>query len=85
MGELATSARERLNRLEDDATDTAVEHAIDGLRLLLAADRNTDNPDAMLDVTALSILDDPSWGSGYYLSIDSPTPAHPHRWSVYLD
>lgn len=84
MTELATSTRELLDRLEHGSTDAALEQAIDGLRLLLTVDRHTDNHDATLDASALSILDDPSWGSGYYLSIDSPTPQHPARWSVFL-
>jgi hypothetical protein len=84
MTELATSTRELLDRLETDATDTALENAINGLRLLLTAARHTDNHDAMLEMSALSIIDDPSWGTGYYLSIDSPTPQDARRWSVSL-
>jgi hypothetical protein len=84
MNKLATSTRQRLDHLEDDATDAALEHSIDGLRLLLTVARLTPDLDAMLDVSALSIMDDPSWGTGYYLSIDSPTPQHPEHWSVSL-
>lgn len=38
----------------------------------------------MLEVSALSIIDDPSCGSGYYLSIDSPAPQRSRGWSVGL-
>jgi hypothetical protein len=82
MNKLATSTRKLLDHLENDATDTALEQSIDGLRLLLTVARLTDDLDAMLDVSALTIMDDPSWGTGYYLSIDSPTPRHPEHWSV---
>jgi hypothetical protein len=86
ISELSTSTRELLNRLEEDATETALARGIDGLRTLLTAHHLTDNHDAMLDVSELSILDDPSWGTGYYLSIDSPVPGgrYPHGWSVNM-
>jgi hypothetical protein len=74
MTELTTSTRELLDRLENDASGAALANAIDGLRLLLTADQHTDNQEATLEVSVLSIIDDPSWGSGYYLSIDSPAP-----------
>ncbi|MBB5829056.1 hypothetical protein [Micromonospora carbonacea] len=86
MPQLDTSTRESLDRLEEGATTAALAEGVEGLRALLSAYRLTDNQGAMLDVSALSILDDPSWGPAYYLSIDSPVPGgtHPRGWSVYL-
>ncbi|MDG4762526.1 hypothetical protein O7632_00105 [Solwaraspora sp. WMMD406] len=86
MSQLNTLTRESLDRLEEGATDTALAEGAEGLRALLSAYRLTDNQEAMLDVSALSILDDPSWGDSYYLSIDSPVPGgrHPHGWNIHL-
>ncbi|MFI9644555.1 hypothetical protein ACIG87_31680 [Micromonospora sp. NPDC051925] len=86
MSELETSTRELLDRQEDGATDASLAEGVEGLRTLLSAYQLTDNQNAMLDVSALSILDDPSWGDGYYLSVDSPVPGgrHPHGWSIHL-
>lgn len=86
MSQLDTSTRESLDRLEADAASASLAKGVDGLRALLRAYQLTDNQDAMLDASALSILDDPGFGSGYYLSIDSPRPGggYPRDWSIYL-
>lgn len=86
MSKLETSTRELLDRLEEGASDTALAEGVEGLRALLSAYQLTDNQNVMLDMSTLSILDDPSLGDDYYLSIDSPVPGgtHPHGWSIYL-
>ena len=86
MDELSDSTRELLNGLEEDASPSQVKRTIAGMRILLAAQRRTTNQEASLDVTALSILDDPDWGNSYYLSIDYPMPISQPRqkWSVNL-
>jgi len=86
MSELSTSTRELLDLMEKGATKTMLAQGVDGLRTLLNVNQQTKNHDAMLDVSALSILDDLSWGAGYYLSIDSPRPGgrHPHGWSIHI-
>jgi hypothetical protein len=86
LPELMKSTRENLDRLEEGASAEELKRAVDALRVLYDAYHKTLNREAMLDIAALSITDDPGDSGGYYLSIGASIPkGHLARpWDIHI-
>lgn len=74
MHELSNEVREGLDRQEEGLTAEQREEMVADLRLLVTAYAQYRHGMAHLEISELSIFDEPEDSDGYYLAVDAPKP-----------